>query len=119
MPIKSENKNRYPKNWKDISKRIRFEVAKNRCQFCGAENYKPHYLTGSKVILTVAHLNHKPEDCRDENLKALCQKCHLNYDKDFHKSNSKKTLYEKKYKGINFLLKTLPVLDGNRDTGRD
>lgn len=34
------------------------------------------------VVLTIAHLNHTPGDDRDENLKALCQWCHLNYDKD-------------------------------------
>jgi len=91
MPIKPENKSRYPKNWKDISKRIRFERANNKCEFCGAENYKPHPITGSKVILTVAHLNHIPEDCREENLKALCQKCHLSYDLEHHKMSRRKT----------------------------
>lgn len=38
-----------------------------------------------RIILTVAHLNHRPGDDRDENLKALCQWCHLNYDKLHHK----------------------------------
>jgi hypothetical protein len=28
----------------------------------------------------VAHLNHKPEDCRPENLKALCAPCHCQMD---------------------------------------
>jgi hypothetical protein len=42
------------------------------------------YGTGSKVILTVAHLNHTPEDCRDENLLAMCQGCHLHYDREHH-----------------------------------
>lgn len=37
------------------------------------------------IILTVAHLNHVAGDDRDENLKALCQWCHLNYDKLHHK----------------------------------
>lgn len=32
------------------------------------------------VVLTVAHLNHDPTDCRDENLEALCQRCHNRYD---------------------------------------
>lgn len=36
------------------------------------------------IVLTVAHLNHTPGDDRDENLKALCQWCHLNYDKIHH-----------------------------------
>jgi hypothetical protein len=37
-----------------------------------------------RVVLTVAHLNHTSGDDRDENLKALCQWCHLNYDKAHH-----------------------------------
>jgi hypothetical protein len=36
------------------------------------------------IVLTIAHLNHTPGDDRDENLKALCQWCHLNYDKLHH-----------------------------------
>lgn len=39
------------------------------------------------VVLTIAHLNHKPGDDRDENLKALCQWCHLDYDKMHHKES--------------------------------
>ena len=89
MPIRPENKARYPKDWKSISERIRFERAANKCEVCGAENYKPHPETGSKVILTVAHLDHKPENCADENLKAMCQRCHLRYDAHHHKSCDK------------------------------
>jgi hypothetical protein len=33
-----------------------------------------------RFTLTVAHMNHKPEDCEPENLKALCSPCHLRYD---------------------------------------
>jgi hypothetical protein len=33
-----------------------------------------------RFILTVAHLNHIPNDCRRENLKALCAPCHCRYD---------------------------------------
>jgi hypothetical protein len=36
------------------------------------------------VVLTVAHLNHVPGDDRDENLRALCQWCHLHYDRAHH-----------------------------------
>ena len=36
------------------------------------------------IVLTVAHLNHDPADNRDENLKALWQWCHLNWDKLHH-----------------------------------
>lgn len=45
----------------------------------------PSLLRTIRVVLTVAHLNHVPGDDRDENLKALCQWCHLNYDKLHHK----------------------------------
>jgi len=38
-----------------------------------------------RVVLTIAHLNHTPGDDRDENLKAFCQWCHLNYDKEHHR----------------------------------
>ena len=48
-----------------------------------------------RIILTVAHLGtpkpdgsrgnkHDKLDCRDENLAALCQRCHLNYDRADH-----------------------------------
>lgn len=88
MPIRKDNLHRYPKNWKQISLRIR-KRSKGRCEFmdplgskkrCKARQGKLHPITKSKVVLTVAHLNHKPEDCRDENLKAGCQRCHNRYD---------------------------------------
>ena len=30
--------------------------AENRCEWCGAVNYIPHPDTGSKVVLTIAHV---------------------------------------------------------------
>ena len=33
-----------------------------------------------RFTLTVAHLNHIPEDCRRENLSAKCSVCHCRYD---------------------------------------
>jgi hypothetical protein len=38
MPIRPENKARYPKDWKQISLRIRAR-ADNKCEDCGVENY--------------------------------------------------------------------------------
>ncbi len=55
MPI---NYKEYHPKWSLISKLIRFTRAKNKCEWCGAENYKPHPATGSKVVLTVAHIDH-------------------------------------------------------------
>ena len=81
MPIRPENKARYPKDWKLRSKFIRFYRAKNHCEWCGCENYQPHPITGSKVILTVAHVyDDRPEASDFLNLAALCQKCHNSHD---------------------------------------
>lgn len=49
-----------------------------------------------QVVLTVAHLNHQPEDCRDENLMALCQYHHLKLDAPLHRANAAKTRRLKK-----------------------
>jgi 5-methylcytosine-specific restriction endonuclease McrA len=89
MPIKPENKHRYPPNWKAIVRHI-IARAKGRCEFCGAYNYRPHPETDSKVILTIAHLDHIPEHCNDDNLKALCQKCHNTYDIEHRKETRMK-----------------------------
>ncbi len=61
MPIQPENRDRYPKDWAEISLRHRME-AEWKCEGtpefpnCKAENGKPHPDTGSMVVLTVAHL---------------------------------------------------------------
>lgn len=60
---------------------MRFYRAKNRCEWCGCENYKPHPVTGSKVVLTVAHVfDDRPEASNLLNLAALCQRCHNRHD---------------------------------------
>jgi hypothetical protein len=48
------------------------------------------------IVLTVAHLDHDITNNDLTNLKALCQKCHLDYDKEHHKKNSRQTLKNKK-----------------------
>lgn len=95
MPIRPENRDRYPADWPEISHRIRFERAGGRCECegecghdhggrCEAKHGLPHPVTKSKVVLTTGHRNHKPEDCDDENLRAWCQRCHLAHDRDHH-----------------------------------
>lgn len=116
MPIRPENKARYPDNWPSISASIR-KRAGHKCEECGVRNYEhggrdpkggwhkslplgekllklewpqpgeyafcegwPDQLRIVRIVLTVAHLNHTPEDCRPENLKCWCQRCHNNYD---------------------------------------
>jgi len=124
MPIKPENKHKYPKDWKFISERIRFDRAKNKCEFCGVINgekgardrfgewrtekeidglnndegeyYFKDFPKIITIVLTVAHLNHDESDCRDENLKALCQRCHLQYDAKHHSKNAAITREKKK-----------------------
>lgn len=91
VPIRPENLERYPSDWKVISARIRFDRAEYRCECegecgidhegrCEARHLEPHPRTGSKVILTTAHLSEPIENCSDENLKAMCQQCHNKYD---------------------------------------
>jgi len=47
------------------------------------------------IVLTVAHLNHDPTDCRPENLAAMCQRHHLAYDHDHHRRNAQATRRKK------------------------
>lgn len=118
MPIRPENRGRYPADWREISARIRARAG-NQCEWCGVGNHElggrtaggtwlpalPLGENGSRlqwpqpgewawcgsggrseklrivrIVLTVAHLDQQPENCTDENLKALCQRCHNRYD---------------------------------------
>jgi len=93
MPIRPENRKRYPKDWKLRSRFVRFYRANNHCEWCGAENYKPHPITGSKVILTTAHVyDHRPEAASLLNLAALCQKCHNGHDAEMRRKNRRERL---------------------------
>lgn len=86
MPI---NYSDYHPKWSLISRLIRFKRAQNKCEWCGAENYKSHPVTGSKVVLTVAHIDHDKTNNRFNNLAALCQRCHLRHDLKQHMQNRK------------------------------
>lgn len=92
MPIKPENKARYPRDWKQIRERILMRAG-NKCEWpdCGVPNYSVHPVTSSKVVLTIAHLDHTPENCADENLRAWCQMHHLRYDHVEHQRNAYRT----------------------------
>jgi hypothetical protein len=100
VPIRPENRARYPKDWKQISLRIRTERSGGTCECvgecgdhlgrrCDARNYAPHPVTQSKVVLTVAHLDHTPENCHDSNLVAMCQRCHNKYDAPMRRAGIK------------------------------
>ena len=94
MPMRREL---YPDNWYEISLRIR-TAAGWRCQGspdhpnCRAQQGQPHPETGSIVVLTVAHLDHKPGNRNPDNLRAWCQRCHLNYHRNHHIANARRTL---------------------------
>lgn len=107
---------RYPPNWfTEIRPRILLR-ANNCCERCEAPNgvliYRPHRgkadwklapeghevdamamdgIKFTKVVLTIAHLDHDPEnfEVKDERLEALCQRCHLKLDLPHHINNRK------------------------------
>lgn len=119
MPIRPENKARYPADWKQIRGRI-LARAGNCCERCKAPNltmvargegrHAGTYMTDDaevidaetgenlgqcrmsdygvermvRIVLTIAHLDHTPENCSDDNLRAWCQRCHLRYDQQHH-----------------------------------
>ena len=104
MPIKPENRARYPADWKQIRKRI-LERAGNKCENCGVPNHvyrnrETGDLTSNPmqaetwslvdgdattyIVLTIGHLDHTLEHCLDDNLRAWCQRCHLAYDLPHH-----------------------------------
>lgn len=103
---------RYPKNWAEISRAIRFERAGGQCECtgecglhhgrCEARQGEPHPVTGTRVVLTTAHLGagtgdkHDKMDVRPENLKAMCQRCHLFFDLDDHIRHAAQTRARRK-----------------------
>ena len=106
MPIRPENRKRYPKDWKQISAHIRFVRAKGQCECtgecginhqgrCNAFHRDPHPVTGSKVILTVAHLDHQPETRDPKKLKAMCQRCHNKMDAPMRRAGIRQREREK------------------------
>lgn len=115
MPIKPENREKYPKDWQQIRERILLRSG-DTCEQCGVANYAvgARGLSGAwynvdeiesmscmdaeqifgeypkliVVVLTIAHLCHD-ERCADEShLKAWCQKCHNSYDVPHRKRNA-------------------------------
>lgn len=81
MPIRPENRDRYPADWKARSRFVRHYRARGRCEWCGAANGQPHPVTGAKVVLTCAHVHDdRPEAASLLNLAALCQRCHNRHD---------------------------------------
>lgn len=117
MPM---DRSKYPEDWEAISARIR-ERDGNRCKECGVPNGAIGYrllksgefvkiadrvedvgleadaiaLDGFNVIrivLTVAHWpDPDPMNCADDNLRALCQRCHNRLDGPMRRANAAET----------------------------
>lgn len=111
MPIKDKSK--YPANWQEIRETI-LEREQNKCRFCQVANYALGFRKDGefysideannngakliKIVLTIAHLDHDTANNDFSNLAALCQKCHLAHDLQFHKVNAAITRRNKKVK---------------------
>lgn len=135
MPVKPENRKRYPapREWRRIRARI-LERAGDRCEKCKAPNRQlvargakgspdestymlergdvhsaddgrhlgvargSEYSFGRmvRIVLTIAHLDHQPENNSDDNLRAYCQRCHLLHDVDHHKATAAATRHARR-----------------------
>lgn len=97
----------YPENWEEIAFAVKQE-ANWICEKCNrpcrkkfgnqmesaeafCDRLRAEYGVGDGVLgdvkkaigrytLTVAHLNHRPEDCDRSNLRAWCSRCHVRHD---------------------------------------
>lgn len=90
MPIRADLRHYYGPSWKALSLRIRSERAGWCCEMpgCTARQGEPHPRTGSRVVLTVMHLDHNPANNADDNLCAACQRCHNLYDAPHRHANA-------------------------------
>ena len=115
MPIKAENRHRYPRDWKQIRAEI-LGRAGQRCEQCGvpnrawrlpgfgawtfdpatADEWSDEGRKATRIVLTIAHLDHTPENCDPANLRALCCQCHNRYDVEHRKKTRAATLRRKK-----------------------
>ena len=107
------NRRAYPPDWLAVSRRIR-ERSGGQCECegecglhrthpgprrCEERHNQPAKWAQGTIVLTVAHLNHKPSDCREENLKAMCQRCHNRYDVPHRAKNRSRTRAKKQAEG--------------------
>lgn len=132
MPISAQNRPLYPADWKEISRRIRFERAKGKCEKCGvadgAQGWRDavgNFWTEQqifdakdagfelmrakaererilKIVLTVAHVDQNPANNAESNLLALCQRCHNRLDAPHRARNAAVTRGNKRARPIPF-----------------
>ena len=105
----AERMGRYPKDWKEISGKIR-ERAQGRCECvgecglhstlgprrCTERQGEPALWAKGTVVLTVHHLDHDPANNSHGNLRAMCPRCHLRCDMRHHQRNAAATRHAKR-----------------------
>ena len=91
MPMERE---RYPADWKRIATEKKESVGW-KCEVCGKQCRKPgDPFDTHKRTLTVAHLDHCPENMDPANLCAMCAPCHLRYDAQQHAESRRRAAVE-------------------------
>jgi hypothetical protein len=118
------DRSKYPDDWDEISQRIK-ERDGNCCKQCGVGNGAIGYRLANgefvkvansaeeigmladaltldginliRIVLTVAHWpDADPMNCSDENLQALCQRCHNRLDGPMRRRNAAQTRRQKR-----------------------
>lgn len=120
---------KYPKDWFIFIRPSILLRAKNKCEFCGLNNYIWGYREKSglfvecdsfmldwaarnnirvfQIVLSVVHLDHDITNNDFNNLRLLCQKCHNNLDLVNRLKNrrlKKKIKYLKRVKDLDKML---------------
>ena len=92
----------YPDNWAELSRWVRFERAGGRCECpgdcgqrhdggrCSERDGEQALSFRGLVVLTTAHLDHNTHSDDPNNLRAMCQACHLRYDVEHHQRNARR-----------------------------
>ena len=126
MPISKEKKKLYPYEWPQIRGRIleraghRCDVCGVKNYSVGTRagdgtfqhwGQATSYAEGRRliaeamahtnqkhivIVLTIAHLDHDPTNSDEARLKAMCQLCHLTYDRYYHSINARETWRRKR-----------------------
>ncbi|MBL4768104.1 MAG: hypothetical protein JKY94_10380 [Rhodobacteraceae bacterium] len=90
--------------WQDLRAWVTLR-SRNKCEGspafpdCRAANGDPHPVTGSKVVLTLAHINHDLKHNGPDDLKHWCQRCHNTHDAPHRARNSAKNRMNAKKHG--------------------
>ena len=88
----------YPHDWLSVIRPLILRRAgenkdkriEARCELCNVENnsyrqnFKGEAHEPTKIVLTIAHLDQDPLNNDPDNLAALCQRCHLKWDRPFN-----------------------------------